>query len=311
MTVEVDLLEGAAGLLGDVALTPVPGPRGGGTLWVLRAGGSVVRRDDVSFWPGDYPHPMLFTAGRIAFTDLDHAYLVDADLRETPVAIAKAGLVVPGSRPGQIWLAGPGADWVAPVDVATGAVGEQTNVADVFWWPVRGMGEGLLVEPIDDTTHGSTAYWSPAEGLRPITGVSGDRSGIYTAGGDLAVVGSPGLISVLDLASGEYLAGLPIELGGGNVSEVCLSPAQEHVVVVGSTGRAFVADTRTGEVSQRLSAIDPHNSVGWTSDDQLVYIVDDGDPRIRALDVTTGATFDVAALRSSLGWWLTASGTMC
>ena len=309
--VEVDLLEGAAALMGDVAVTRHPGSSGGGTLWVFRAGGSVVQRDDVPFWPGDYPHPMLFTAGQIAFADLNHAYLVGADLREPPVAVSPASFVVPGSEPGQVWLAGQGADWVALLDVATGTVGEQRDVADVFWWPLGGMGEGLFVAPVDDATYGSTAYWSPTEGLRPIAGLSGNQAGIHAVAGDLAVVVSPGVMRMLDLDGGEYIASVPLELAEGLVSEVCLSPDQNYVAVFGSTGQAFVADTRTGEVLQRLGTVNGHNSVGWTSNEQVVYIVDDVDARIQALDVATGATHDIAALGSSRGWWLTASGTMC
>lgn len=310
-TVEVDLLDGAAVLAGDVAVTPFPGASGGSLLWVLRAGGSIVQRDDVPLFPGDYPYPMLFTASRIAFADLTHVYLVDGDLREPPVAVSEGSFVVPGSEPGEIWLVGNGVEWVAPLNVATGIVGEETNVSDVFWWPLDGLWDGLLVTPIDDATYGPQAYWSPTDGLQPIVGVDAGQSGIHDAAGEVAMVVSPGVVYVLDIETGEYVTSVPVELGEGLVSEVCLSPGHDYVAIFGSTGEALVADTRTGEVLRHLSAVDGHNSVGWTSNEQLVYIVDDGDPRIQALDITTGTSWDIAALRSHGGWWLTASGTMC
>ena len=312
-TSEVKPLEGVGALAGDVALTPFPGASGGSTLWVVRAGGSVVRRDKVPFWPGDFPHPMLMTEERIAFAGLDHAYLIDADLVEPPAPLTEASFVVPGSTPGLVWLAGEGAEWVAPLDVQSGTVGERFDVGDLFWWPLAGVADGLFVSPVDEASYGRAAYWSPTEGLRPINLPDPLQSGIHAAAGNLAVVVSSGVIDIFDLAVGNYVTSFPIQLGEGIVSEVCLSPGQETVAIVGSTGQVDVVETRTGAVLLRLSGVHAFNAMGWTSPEQLVYIadLDERTRRIYAVDVATGAIHNIADLEGAIGWWLTASGAMC
>jgi hypothetical protein len=54
------------------------------------------------------------------------------------------------------------------------------------------------------------------------------------------------------------------------------------------------------------------NSIGWTSNSQLVYIIDKDDKTlVQALDPTTGATHDIAELQSFSGRILAASGSKC
>jgi len=55
--ITVELLEGAAALEGDVALAPAVSTAADGRLWVLRAGGSVVHRNDVPLLSGRVPFP--------------------------------------------------------------------------------------------------------------------------------------------------------------------------------------------------------------------------------------------------------------
>jgi hypothetical protein len=256
---------------------------------------------------------MLMTEDRIAFAGLDHAYLIDTDLVDPAEPLTEDSFVVPGSTPGLVWLAGEGASWVAPLDVQTVTVGERFEVGDLFWWPLAGVADGLIVSPVDEASYGRVAYWSPTEGLRPINLPDPLQSGIHAAAGNLAVVVSPGMIDIFDFAVGDYITSFPIQLGEGNVSEVCLSPGQGTVAIVGSTGQADVVETRTGAVLLRLSGVRASNAIGWTSPEQLVYIahVDERTRRILAVDVTTGAIHNIADLEGAIGWWLTASGTMC
>lgn len=178
----------------------------------------------------------------------------------------------------------------------------RSDVADVFWWPWGGVGDGLLVDRVDEETYG------------PVAGVTEDQAHVLSTGGNVAVVVSPDQVRILDLVSGQYQGTFPILLRDEEhlVSEACLSPNQHHVAIVARTGEAFVADADSGAVLQRLSGIPPVNSVGWTSDDQLVYISDvAGQTRVQALDISTETIHDVANLRSDRGWWLTASGSLC
>jgi hypothetical protein len=311
--VNVEPLSGAEELLGEVALTPFPGGAGSGTLWVLRPGGSVVRRDNVPFRPGDYQYPMLMTGGSIAFADLSQGYLADPDLLEEAEPLVEASFITPGAAPGLIWLVGTGADWVAPLDVESRTVGERIDVSDLISWPLAGIAEGLVVTPVDEDTYGPVAYWSPSDGLQPISLRSPEQSGIHAASGTVAAVVSPGELSILDIASGNYLSASRLELGDGNVSEVCLSPDQQYAAVVGSTGEAYVVAVDTGVTLHRLAGVHSNNSVGWSDANQFVYIADTrGGTTVQTLNMVTGQVGLVAELTGyPTFWWLTASATMC
>ena len=310
--VQVDPLSGAAALEGTVALAPVPGPPGDSPLWVFRAGGSVVRRFDLPFRSGDFPHPMLLTAGHLVFANLDQAYIVDVELVDGPQSLGEASFVVPGATAGSVWLVGERVAWVAPLDVIDGVVGTRFEVTDTFSWPLTGYADGLIVATADEAAVNRSAYWSPTSGMQPIEDIGSSQSGVYTVSGDLAVVVSPGVAHVWRLPGWERLANFPLDLGDGLVSEVCFSPDQRHVAVVGSTGRGLIVTTHDGSIVRRLSDLQGHNSVGWASSEQFVFIVDDEEGTfVQALDILTGADHQVASIRSSRDWWLSASGSMC
>jgi len=302
---------GAAGLLGAVAVTPWPSGYGS-SLWVLEAGGRLNSRDDVPLIPGDFDHPMLFTAGRIVFTDLTHAYLLDAALGDPVETVADVSFVVPGATPGQVWMAGRGAAWVAPLDVASGTVGVRIVAGDLFWWLVAGVGDGLIVSPVDEATFGRTAYWSPTEGLSPIDLPTGGTRYVVGAAGNLLAVASHGVIDLHDVAADRHLSSIAVDLGDGDPAGVCISPDQQLLAVTGTTGEAAVVDTQSGDIVHHLSGVQPSNGLGWTSANQLVYITNgETDLEIHLLDVTGSTRNRIAALEGASGWWLTASGAMC
>jgi hypothetical protein len=253
------------------------------------------------------------TGGSIAFADLSHGYLVDPDLLDEAELLAEASFITPGATPGLIWLIGTGADWVAPLDVESRTVGDRIDVGDLISWPLAGIAEGLVVTPADEDTYGPAAYWSPSDGLQPISLRSPAQSGIHAASGTVAAVISPDELSILDIASGNYLSTSRLELGEGNVSEVCLSPDQRYAAVVGSTGEAYVAAVDTGTTLHRLSGIHINNSVGWSEANQFVYIADTpGGTTVQTLNIGTGQVGLVAKLTGyPTFWWLTASATMC
>jgi len=273
--------------------------------------------------PAPEPREVPETAPEAGAEPEEHKTLVGYGPRQTEAKrrprkgaaepVTEASFVVPGSTPGLVWLAGEGAEWVAPLDVQSGTVGERFDVGDLFWWPLAGVADGLFVSPVDEASYGRAAYWSPTEGLRPINLPDPLQSGIHAAAGNLAVVVSSGVIDIFDLAVGNYVTSFPIQLGEGIVSEVCLSPGQETVAIVGSTGQVDVVETRTGAVLLRLSGVHAFNAMGWTSPEQLVYIadLDERTRRIYAVDVATGAIHNIADLEGAIGWWLTASGAMC
>ena len=311
----------ATGLMGEVALTPVPGGPSHGTLWVLRPGGSIVSRNDVPLWPRDVQYPMLMTGGNIVFTNHSNAYVIDAGLEDeaeplTDWSFVESGgnlSLVPGGVRGFVWLVGANSNWVAPIDVDSREIAERIDVSDELVSVLAGSGFGLIVVPGDETAYGANAYWHPGEGLSLALPLS-SQSGVHVVSGNVAVVISPGRLAVIDMVTGDLLSSVGLgALGEGLVGEVCISPDQNHVAVVGSTGEAFIMATDTGTILHRLSGVHANNSIGWTDPSQFVFIADSTDgASVQALNIATGQTERVAALGGfPTFWWLAASGTMC
>lgn len=207
---------------------------------------------------------------------------------------------------------GDGAEWVAPVDVESRTVGERIDVTEAFRWPVAGVADGLIVNPIAEESYGRYAYWSPTEGLQRLELRIPLHEDVLAASGNLAVVVSPDDVSILNIVSGDCLSAFRIEFSRSVLSSGCLSPDQQHLAMVGSGGEAFLGDTNDGTFAELPSGIHGWKSLGWTSDTQLVYIINiDDETLIQSFDIVTGATHDVATLHSFREWSLTASGSMC
>jgi hypothetical protein len=277
---------------------------------------------------------MLITAGHLILA----GRIFDIDLAEPPISLWTNGSVVPGSGPGDVWLAGPQNGpieddylWISKVDVESLTVGERVDITDVFSRPIVGVADGLIVVDFE----GEVAFWSPTDGLVPLDLPGGDALYAHQfdadglsmpywfvgASGNLVVVAANWRVRVLDIVSGEYV-GPPVNLFDlyGPVTSACLSPDGHYVFVVGQDGRAVVGNTTTGEVfalneMTDIGIISVHqkHGIGWTTDDQLVFIGDgEGVPyHIFGFDISSGESFAIAELDGPQGWWLTASGTMC
>jgi WD40 repeat protein len=99
-------------------------------------------------------------------------------------------------------------------------------------------------------------------------------------------------------------------------ASACLSPDGQYVIVIGRSGKAVVGNTTTGEVFGLNEvtgyhpgmSIQPKYGIGWTTDDQLVFIAENEDSKhLFGFDVRTGESFHVAALdgpdwKLSAGW---------
>jgi hypothetical protein len=264
------------------------------------------------------------TSGRIVFAHDGFGYLLDADLVDRAVQLASTRFVIPGGTPGSVWFVGhrtfqaggPFVQWVASVEVETGTVGDPIDVTDGRWWPVAGVGNGLIVKPIDEETYGRFAFWSPSEGLAPLDIADSARKTIMAGSGDYAVVVSRDEVGVLNIADGEYAATFSLDFGDVDVTSVCLSPDQEYVAVVASNGEAIVGNTSSGRVIDLTRAANSKRpairSVAWTSADQLVYVIELRDEIVvETFDVTTRGRRRIAVLEGSQAWWLTAGAAMC
>jgi hypothetical protein len=283
------------------------------TVWVFQPGGSVVSRGDTVIGRDYAEYPMLITAGRLIVGN----QIFDIDLAEPPISLWTDASVYPGSGPGVVWLARhqgfSAADWVAQVDVESLTVGEQ--VTDVSSIPLFGVADGLIVFEFSDE---SVMFWSPTDGLVHDV-LREDLDVVIAASGNVVVVVTPGGVNVLDIVSGEVVSSFELPLIDTRGGSACLSPDGQHVVIVGSNGEAAVGNITSGEVISLNEAIGNHpmdierkHGIGWTTDDQLVFIGDvEGDAKhIFGFDVRTGESFLVATLYGP-DWRLAASGTMC
>jgi WD40 repeat protein len=260
---------------------------------------------------------MLITAGHLIVGN----QIFDIDLAEPPISLWTDASVYPGSGPGVVWLARRrigfnAADWVAQVDVESLTVGEQ--VTDVSFYPLVGVADGLIVHELSDD---NIFFWSPTDGIDWAVDLPIGPGAFVAASGNLVVVVWPGSVNVLDIVSGENVASFELPQIVGPVTSACLSPDGQHVIVVGSNREAVVGNTTTGEVFGLTGVIEsfglgmtvqPKHGIGWTTDDQLVFIAGDGDTKhVFGFDISSGDGFAIAELHGPEEWWLTASGTMC
>jgi outer membrane protein assembly factor BamB len=230
--------------------------------------------------------------------------------------------------------------WVSPVDVESLTVGERIDVTDVFRRPILGrllkargfsvvgVADGLMVVDLPcgvrriTCPEGELAFWSPTDGLVPLDQLGG-RDTVVAASGNIVVIDTGStVVGVLDIVSGEKVASFELPQVPRPVTSACLSPDGRHVIVVGWSGKAVVGNIATGEVIDlnEVNAefpIQQEHGIGWTTDDQLVFIgegeIGEGEigNRIVGFDITSGESFAVAQLDGPEDWWLTASGTMC
>ncbi len=310
--------ETASQLRGYVAVTSPDTLSTQTNVQILQAGGRLVSKTYNVIPRGNLDYPILITAGRL----LLGGRIFDIDLAALPISLWTDGSVIPGSGPGVVWLAGPGTgpgtddySWVSKVDVESLTVGERVDITDVFSRPIVGVGDGLIVATWEE----GYAYWSPSDGLVPLDHL-GELDSVVAASGDFVVVASPGSVRVLDITSGEYAD--PIMLGFDftvPVTSACLSPDGQHVIIVGFNGEAVVGNTQTGEIVRRLKyahplpiTIEPKHGIGWTTNDQLVFVgdIEDDASHLFSYDIASGESYVFGQLDSDNSS-LTASGTMC
>jgi hypothetical protein len=313
--------EGSTALAGDIAITTPDGwGEQGATLWILHAGGHIVRRTGIHFEAGIHQYPLLFTAGRIVFMQGNSAIVLEHYLASGATEVASTQFIVPGATPGLVWFIGTGTEAasafgsVSLADLVSGTVGD--SVESEFSRAVVGVADGLIVDPGAPEVFGRFTYWSPESGNVSLDLPDPGTTTIEAASGDLAVAVSPDVVSVLNVRNGAVEAEFPIDFEGGTVRSVCVSPDYASVVVVWSNGEAFVGNIRTGEIMPMTNIADSAahgiRSAVWASAEQLVYVVDRGiEIAVEALDIATGHRSNIATLEGSINWLLAANAAMC
>jgi hypothetical protein len=306
---------GPGDLSGDVVLTSTLPFSIPASLWVIRPSGAMVRLPDVLVRRDPSRYPLLITSDRIAFANYGSGYLLDVDAATPAEPLLSATSVIPGSDEGLVWFVRSRSlvgdiNSVTPVDVDTQAVGQEIDVTDLFSEVVAGVGDGLVVKPTDDETYGEFAFWSPSAGLEALGLGSPDRENVVSAAGDLAIVANRDWVGVFDPRAGEYVMSFSYNLGG-TVTSACLSPNSVLLVVVGSNGAAFIGNRITGQLHPLDGHVQESHGVGWTSDDQLVYLtVSDSGRAVVALNSDESGG-EIAFLKGGGDWLLATSGSMC
>jgi hypothetical protein len=291
------------------------------TVFVLRPGGSVVRRDHVPSHSArsrqledDGASPIVMVGDRIMVLDGTMSYVLNSDLVDPHVAVGPARWIVAGTKPHHVWLVGQRSvdgtdiDWVASVDTGDLTVGERIDVADVIRWPVAAMSDGLVVQPVDVETNGRFAYWSPLGGLEPLAIPDPGASSVVAASADLVAVASLRELSVLDAETGLEVAVFSVDLLDEPVRSACISPDQRLIAVVGDDGQAFVGHMDTSVAELLPKRIHGQASFAWSTNDQLVYIIDwEFATALNAYDVATARNHHIADIADQ-GWSLAAGG---
>lgn len=312
LSTDLRMLEDLEDLQGDVVVARPSS----GRMWVIREGGSVVRRDRMPLRPGDFPYPVLLTGDRIVFTDLSDGYLIDADLNDPPEALSPASFAVPGAEAGSVWLVGTGAEWAAQVDTATGEVGDRHELGDAVAWVTAGAANGLIVAPEDEEAFGRWAYWTPNEGLQAVNTAVASRASVRDTSGELAIALSTGpIVDIVRMPDGETVSSFPVDVDWGDdeAPKVCVSPDARLLAIASPVaGEVVVVDASQGSLMDRVSLDGQLYDLAWSSADQLIYAFErDGMSMVQAFDTTTGTTRDIAEFQGTSGGWLTAGGTMC
>jgi hypothetical protein len=252
------------------------------------------------------------TNGQIAFADLNNVYMLAVDLRAPAVSVTEGSFLVPGGSSDLLWIIGRNVGWVAPFDTNSGVVSERVDVSDVIGWPEVGVAEGLIVRPIDESTYGRVAYWTPSLGLQPIE-LPDPESRLVTASGNIAVFASDdGAIDVLDLANNNRIAQFSMDLGEDSIINGCLSPERTTAVFMASSGDHLVVDLRDGNVIYSDPTIEPYETIGWISADQILVITGaEGDRTLQSIEPFNGSVNSIARLRGPGSWWITTGSTDC
>jgi hypothetical protein len=313
--------EEMAHLRGDVALSSSPdGDDLHQTVWVLRPGGSVVRRDHVPSHSARSRQPeedgmssIVMVGDRIMVLDGTMSYILNSNLVDPHVPVGPARWIVAGATPHLVWLVGQQSvdgtdiDWVTPFDTDDLTVGDRTDVADVIRWPVAATGDGLLVQPVDVEANGRYAYWSPRGGLEPLAIPDSEAFSVLAASGSLAAVASLREISVLDTETGLQVAVFSVDLLDEPIRSACISPDRRLIAVVGDDGQAFVGHMDTSVADLLPKRIHGLRSFAWSTNDQLVYITDsEFATALNAYDVATGQNHHIADI-ADRGWSLAAA----
>jgi hypothetical protein len=307
----LNVLPGASSLKGLVAVAPHPNATGESPLWMLNSS-RAVQRLEIPLAPGDYPYPLIMADRRVVFVDFDSAYVVDVDLNEAPVAVSDGGFLVPGGSSDLVWIIESAAQWVAALDVRTGDVSERVDVSDVIGFPEAGVADGLIVRPVDETTYGRVAYWTPTLGLEPIESID-PESALLGSSGDVAVFASVnGTIEVVDVANNHLVSRLMVDVGEDPIVEGCLSPERTAAAFTANSGTSVVVDLEDGDVIYSSPPDEFYDIAGWTSIDQLIVITGaEGEQILQAVDPFTGSVNNVARLTGPGSWWATAANSNC
>lgn len=314
-TGRVQPLPGAASLRGSIALT-TPGPLAHQNLWVIRPGGRIVQRVDAPAIESGRRHPLMIVGDHVVLTNDDGTFSVSVDLEEPARRVADPGLLIPDAGDSRVWLVGRDVTkWFAPVEGATGDVGNRTGLPEGFRWPFTGYDDGILFQPENVSAYGLVAYW-PAGGTPEPLGVDFDRqSGLRSVvGHQAAVVTSGPTVTVLDLQTRQEAAVITFNPEGGIAVEACLNEDGRHLAIISSSGKVEIFDTATGASRFRVSTVDPPWSVGWSAPDQLIYIGPGESSTglsLESLDLSSGQTTSIATLEDSETWRIATSSRPC
>jgi hypothetical protein len=223
--------------------------------------------------------------------------------------------LIPHSTADRVWLVGGDQpEWFAPLDGATGELGEQTVIPNGFGWPVAGYDEGVLMVTTEPETSGPLVYWPQGGEPQSLTvdGIT-ESTNILSVVGQAAVVSNGAELALVDLQTGLETV---IPIPDGEISDIaigaCLNPDGSLVAATRPTGTVEVLDTTSLEPVGTVEGTGQLWGSGWTTPTQYVFITEaEGTTWLRALEVGTVSTETIARIAAPGTWRIATSGTSC
>ena len=311
LVIEGPLSTGAS----TVALAAFPGSLAGDEhVWILTVDGRA-RPVPVPLQPGDWPYPLLFSGGSVAFVSEQTVHRLDAETTEIETGPSSARYLIPGAEPGDIWIVHTGTEVRGLTFVPNGGTETTHDFNADVWWVHAGVADGVLVSTLTGDDDGAVAYWTATEGLTERSSLA-DAGTVLATAGDLSALSrrdDPTSVDVVDVRTDVITAEIALD----NVAEIvtdtdvlaaCFSTDRSHLTV--STAEITVTydlDDPTTPV-HAIRGVAPYNAVTFTSPHELVMVV--GGDLLTGIDVVTGRQHLIADLPEA-SWWIASDQSTC
>lgn len=244
---------------------------------------------------------ILSVAGAAVFMASERV-MVLPDSLETPVEIAEAIYLLPGSHEDRVWAVTAGTRSVLDIDVPAQRVVAEYDLGPIGA-PLGSFAGGLVVTP-EDRTLGPIATWNPRRGVEA-TGLPSDATFIDAGGNTLAIHTADGL-AAFDAITG-VVTQTERQLSTSDQYRSASSPDGSMLALVerrpiGEFPQVVVLDVRTGAEVDRFETAYEWQ-MKWINRGDILHLgIDDEEIQVVVRTVDTQASVLVAELAAPNFW---------